>query len=186
MTIENDVLRLVRVEACDVATVDPKGYQAQMLLQKFKFASVENKYSHLKDRPTGLFNKLAQTDLSVSSAEAAAYEVIWPGITDHKLLKSAIGLTMESGFSYSRFGDRVLIVSRYVDIGTIEQSRIELAVDTSVSPPVLCYQNLEDESDFSLAAIRAIDPQFFTLLIHGNRMHFVYAGEDYTVEWLPV
>ena len=50
----------------------------------------------------------------------------------------------------------------------------------------MCYCNLEDDSDFSFMAIRTIDPQFFSLLIYDNQMHFDYAGEDYVVEWLPV
>lgn len=187
MTIEDEVLRLVRVEVCGPMSVDPKRYRAQMLLQKFKFDSVQNKYSHLKDRPFSLFSTLAQTDsITVSSVEAAAYEVIWPGLADHKLLKVAIWLTMESGFSHARFNDRVLVVSRYVDIDTIEQLHIELVPDMTVQPPVLCYHNLEGDSDFSFMVIRAIDPQFFTLLIYGNQMHFVYAGEDYVVEWLLI
>ena len=65
-------------------------------------------------------------DVIVSPAEATAYDFIWPGLADHKLLKAAIGLTMETGLSYTRWHDRVLLVSRYIDIDTVEQSRIDL------------------------------------------------------------
>lgn len=180
----NHVLRLVVVQTC-LDEVDCM--RRQTTEQKFKFDSVANKYERLKKCGNAIFSKFVQTnDVIVSPAEAAAYDFIWPGLADHKLLKAAIGLTMETGLSYTRWHGRVLSVSRYIDIDTVEQSRIELIMDHHVCPPVMCYYNLEDDSDFSFMAIRTIDPQFFSLLIYGNQMHFDYAGEDYVVEWLPV
>jgi hypothetical protein len=180
----NHVLRLVVVQTC-LGEVDCM--RRQTTEQKFKFDSVANKYERLKKCGNTIFSKFVQTnEAAVSPAEAAAYDFIWPGLADHKLLKAAIGLTMETGLSYTRWHDRVLLVSRYIDTDDVEQSRIELIMDHHVCPPVMCYYNLEDDSDFSFMAIRTIDPQFFSLLIYGNQMHFDYAGEDYVVEWLPV
>lgn len=180
----NHVLRLVVVQTC-LDEVDCM--RRQTTEQKLKFDSVANKYERLKKCGNTIFSKFVQTnEAAVSPAEAAAYDFIWPGLADHKLLKAAIGLTMETGLSYTRWHDRVLLVSRYIDTDDVEQSRIELIMDHHVCPPVMCYYNLEDDSDFSFMAIRTIDPQFFSLLIYGNQMHFDYAGEDYVVEWLPV
>jgi hypothetical protein len=180
----NHVLRLVVVQTC-LGEVDCM--RRQTTEQKLKFDSVANKYERLKKCGNTIFSKFVQTnEAAVSPAEAAAYDFIWPGLADHKLLKAAIGLTMETGLSYTRWHDRVLLVSRYIDTDDVEQSRIELIMDHHVCPPVMCYYNLEDDSDFSFMAIRTIDPQFFSLLIYGNQMHFDYAGEDYVVEWLPV